>query len=628
MQTSAEGRINFNVDDINLIIGESNTGKSAIINIIDYCLGSDEFNVANVIDEKVSWFVLKLKIEGDYLLIGRKNPGKHNSVNSAYIEPCTVDYIPETQDIRENTTIEVIMREIAERMGIILDNEKVIDRPVPTLPSITLRHSLFSSFQRTEDLLSNKHIFFNQDNTFSEQAIKKTIPYFLGYFGKGEVYKREELDRLKGERREINKQIREYERISGRGLEKGYSLISEAIECNLVSSNTKFTSQEEMISFLSTLVQNTENLKSKRINDPRIYDLRIERNKLLDEIDEIKRKNVEINDICKLYGNYNEMSLDELERLQSIHIFKKSPSSDILCCPLCNAEITQISENVKTISQHIDEITVKLGKFGKDYEDMEKYLKKNQSEIENLKEKLSKINAMIEGIYKEDMQKSDIIVSQSKTLGRISLWIENFKTIDIEKHRKQIKTLDNFIEVIEKDLMDSLVKAETLLSSGEISSSITNNAKELKLECSLRPIAFNLKKCTIVALNSNGDPIFFENIGSTKNHVGYHLSVLFAFQNYFVKYKRPVPRFLILDQPTMSQSSSARDEGLDLATIKKIREMLLNYKEYIGENFQLIVFEHEQKDIFDEETCRNKIPDGVVWKTDGLKLVPDSWLGV
>ncbi len=47
---------------VNIITGESNTGKSELIAIIDYCLGRGECPVADgVIRDTVAWYGLRLQ---------------------------------------------------------------------------------------------------------------------------------------------------------------------------------------------------------------------------------------------------------------------------------------------------------------------------------------------------------------------------------------------------------------------------------------------------------------------------------------------------------------------------------------------------------------------------------------
>lgn len=49
----------FNVDGLNVITGRSSTGKSALSEIIEYCMGRSTFNVPEgIIRDKVSWFAV------------------------------------------------------------------------------------------------------------------------------------------------------------------------------------------------------------------------------------------------------------------------------------------------------------------------------------------------------------------------------------------------------------------------------------------------------------------------------------------------------------------------------------------------------------------------------------------
>ncbi|MFF1681539.1 DUF3732 domain-containing protein [Streptomyces sp. NPDC058256] len=41
-------------------------------------------------------------------------------------------------------------------------------------------------------------------------------------------------------------------------------------------------------------------------------------------------------------------------------------------------------------------------------------------------------------------------------------------------------------------------------------------------------------------------------MGSAKNWIGYHLVAHLALHTYFLRERRPVPRFLMLDQPTQA----------------------------------------------------------------------------
>ena len=55
--TGAMRIVPFRSNGLNIITGKSKTGKSAIIDIVDYCLGRGSYNVAEgAIRKKVAWF--------------------------------------------------------------------------------------------------------------------------------------------------------------------------------------------------------------------------------------------------------------------------------------------------------------------------------------------------------------------------------------------------------------------------------------------------------------------------------------------------------------------------------------------------------------------------------------------
>lgn len=59
---------------VNVIHGLSQTGKSAIIHIIDYCLCAGENKIPiGVIRDNVDWFGIILKIDQEEMLLARKN---------------------------------------------------------------------------------------------------------------------------------------------------------------------------------------------------------------------------------------------------------------------------------------------------------------------------------------------------------------------------------------------------------------------------------------------------------------------------------------------------------------------------------------------------------------------------
>jgi hypothetical protein len=89
-----------------------------------------------------------------------------------------------------------------------------------------------------------------------------------------------------------------------------------------------------------------------------------------------------------------------------------------------------------------------------------------------------------------------------------------------------------------------------------------------------------------------------------ENHLAYHLSALLALHLFAAQNNRPIPRFLLIDQPTQvyfpseqiykdADGSVQRTEAdADLDAVRRLFELLLKFTEEDVPGFQLIVTEH------------------------------------
>src|SRR3954454_738680 len=73
--TGETRELRFKQGAVNIITGSSKSGKSAVIEIIDYCLGSDECAVPEgEIRRTVAWYALLLQFPDTQVFIARAAP--------------------------------------------------------------------------------------------------------------------------------------------------------------------------------------------------------------------------------------------------------------------------------------------------------------------------------------------------------------------------------------------------------------------------------------------------------------------------------------------------------------------------------------------------------------------------
>jgi len=159
-----------------------------------------------------------------------------------------------------------------------------------------------------------------------------------------------------------------------------------------------------------------------------------------------------------------------------------------------------------------------------------------------------------------------------------------------------------------------------------IGSRMSEWGKQLSLEYSGAPLRIDLRRLNVVADLPTG-LIPLDKMGGGENWVGYHLVAFAAMHSHFIEAKRPVPRFLMLDQPSqvyfpqdrpLHEPTGELDE--DEVAVARMFQFLVDFAQKFGNEFQVIVMDHA--DLQDE-----KFQQAVVqrWRK-GEALIPLDWI--
>ena len=200
----------FRTHGLSVVTGNSKTGKSAIIDIVDYCLGRGSYNVAEgEIRRKVSWFGLHLSKEGDEVFVARDNPGPGASTGSrVYIQRGRIENYPDVEDITKNTTATSLSTFMTQYAGIVENVHRPSSGTRPPL-SANIKHAVWLCFQPQGTVATKDQLFHRMNEQHLPQALKDTFPYFVGAVDEEHFRHLAELD-------ELNCQV---ETIGGAGIE-------------------------------------------------------------------------------------------------------------------------------------------------------------------------------------------------------------------------------------------------------------------------------------------------------------------------------------------------------------------------------------------------------------------------
>ena len=174
--------LRFKVDGLNVITGRSSTGKSALSEIIEYCMGRSSFNVPEgIIRDKVAWFAVIYQFEKEQVLVAKPTPpGGGASCSTVMLRRGAQLQAPEFKDLAVNTDDDGIVDLLSRLLGIPENRTDVALEHSRDSFDANVKHTFYYLFQK-QGLVANKdQLFYRQNEQFQPQAIRDTLPILLG----------------------------------------------------------------------------------------------------------------------------------------------------------------------------------------------------------------------------------------------------------------------------------------------------------------------------------------------------------------------------------------------------------------------------------------------------------------
>lgn len=182
------------------------------------------------------------------------------------------------------------------------------------------------------------------------------------------------------------------------------------------------------------------------------------------------------------------------------------------------------------------------------------------------------------------------------------------------------------IDDIEQRLDPDAEREQVVSRLNVIGDDMTSWAEQLALEHTGGRVRLDAYDLTVVADTTDG-PIPLGRMGSAGNWVGYHLVTHLALHRWFVDKERPVPRLLMIDQPTQAFYPPDVDEvavedmdDADRQAVTSMFRLLNEVAQQLAPNLQIIVMDHAN---LEEGWFQETIVEE--WRR-GTKLVPEPWL--
>lgn len=544
---------------LNVVTGKSSTGKSALIEIFDYCFGSGENTIPKgVITKAASIYYVALSVNEQDMVIARDpelaSKGFFRRVDSfnsddigrdyfdgSYFRPLDEfkhhlrDFFLDIDDVDESLAARANRR----------FNAKAATPSIRSFSSFILQH---------QNLVANKHALFYRfdEKRKRDQAIDHT-KIFLGlvdqkYFHLSQEQERLNLDVRRLERqKETNKRASEnYKQNVGPVLSQLYALMGfkeEPLSLDKVLRHPQDAKGQLDSIIVPEKINHNSDATTQRYNQ-----LKLARNQKTAELRKLQRQAEAINK----HIHEEERFVDNVKQFSSpkhVHI-----SASI--CPFCHAEKDTLRESAEKLRQAITKVSGNLAQARPMKAKFELSLVEAQRNIEVLDKELTALSLQIteiEKIEKQLAEQKSLYESVLMQKSRLFVLLDTLNMADDAELEKQIKVLNKQLNKISKDLKQYDVQKRLESAAEKVNQYMAEIGKHFEFEKSYQPINLQFSFETFDLYHLHDDEKFYlRSMGSGANWLYCHVTLFLALHQFFAELgdKCAIPSLIFFDQPT------------------------------------------------------------------------------
>ncbi|GAA2135363.1 DUF3732 domain-containing protein [Nocardioides koreensis] len=635
-------RLDFEPGALNIVTGESQTGKSALLTIVEYCLGRSTMLVpVGPIADTVVWYAALWQLDDGRAFVARPAPAAGRASTSvAMLEFGTNLDAPPLEALNANIESRALREQLGRRIGI---EENVTEPEAGSLRQpleANIGHAALLCLQSQNEVASANSLFHRQGEPGIDQALRDTIPYFLGAVARDEALKRAQLRDAMRTVTRLTAELARAETTAATIDVELNALLTEARAVGLVGE-VEFSGRTELVRVLQgarVAQPQVPPLADTEAQDRRLA-LQAERDRLRGEL-----RGVLAERGLLLHETQAETGAERALRQQRdrLAVLARLPGPasatepdgeaplDADTCPACGHELDDPDPTAAALQASLTELRTQVGALTGARPAHRQALADLDTRAEGLRAELRVAEDAL-----ADLERANRVGDQTNsdardfTRGRIDATLARANLADdtqLAVLREQLARAQAAVAALKEELDEDNDREQLTSRLVAVGRDMSRFAERLNLEHSGDSVRLDLARLTVVTDTPTGPAPLFR-IGSAANWIGYHLATHLALHRFLTLQGRPVPRFLMLDQPTQAHypaeadnASGLPDDDADRVAVRAMFELMRDVVAELAPAFQVIVCDHaDLPEAWFQAAVRHR------WR-GGVKLIPADWL--
>ncbi|MGD9724848.1 MAG: DUF3732 domain-containing protein, partial [Nitrospiraceae bacterium] len=502
--------VHFKLGTLNVVTGGSKTGKSALLDIVDYCWGRSECTIAvGEIRRGVSWFAVLFDRDGEGILIARRNPGTAGkSSDEIYFERNVADFPETAATFIKNCTVDGLRLRLSAILGV-AENLYVPELGATRPPlEASASQAIFFCLQNQDEIANRRFLFHRQGEERIPQAIKDTLPYFVGAMGEDNYLKQKRYEDARRRLRILERDLADARALAAEASGTALNLLQEAKRIGLLPIDASADTPEVVRALLNKAAA-PRTLEYAKTDDPAadLTDLEDRRRRIRAQLQEYRD---EIKDLLRLKGEASDFESEAREqqaRLASIGLLDHS-SAEHVTCPLCSSELKVTVPSVVDIRQSLDSLNRQLSTVRRDSPRVQGQIAKLEENRTALERELANVQQDIATRIADNERlriEQDQFTEQARVAGRIGYYLENsLKIVDSEELLLPIARVRAEVTELEAALDQEAMEERLTTALGLVGRDLTDYAGRLQLEHGENSLRLDRKNLTVVADTIHG----------------------------------------------------------------------------------------------------------------------------
>lgn len=583
-------------EGLNIITGKSSTGKSALIEIFDYCFAGSYTVPKGVITQHAEIYYLYLQIQERYFVIGREKDdgrGFFRRVDAYRSDLISSDYFVKEYFLKNIENYKKQLKSLFIDIVDINESQEETELRGRSLSSPSIRSFMSFTLQH-QNLVANKHALFYRfdEKEKREQAIEHT-KIFLGFVDQKYYLLSQEAAKLKSEikskereQKIIEKYIEENNISIENQLNLLYSLMGiEKYPINIadIRINAQYSKQilNDIVTEKNIIYDsNQEAILFKNLLDKlKHYDS--ERRKLSFKLESIRKHletEKEVSNTLSLLESFNRVQVG------------------VCVCPFCLSENNSLTIQTEHLSQAMKKLSQDIAL---------NYSLKSQLEVEEreIRQQIRELDNRIKETRRQrielEQKNEDVKKIKSRYEQILQLKASLFAMLDILMKKQsglangdEINQLKQKLKGVELDLNKYSLEKDLRNAENRINEIMSEIGKDFDFEDSYKPInlKFSLDSFDLYH-DREKEKIYLRSMGSGANWLYCHITLFLALHQYFIElesnhFKVAIPSILFLDQPTQVYFPNFQHDSSDSFDTKDIAN--LEHKENIDGDIESV----------------------------------------